>query len=499
MPDAAIYGAWESAPASWTHTSYLYALPPIGVGTAAVESLTGYIARLAAAHAVETGPLVNRELLPRIPYTKGASAGRAPSKLPTYSFYLAAHSLNGTGDRSRLWVSLLERLTCVGRLDLLTALPWAKTISCVHLLRTHRAWCPCCYGALRDNVPSLYERLLWTFQVVTVCPDHRCRLESICPSCGRTQYVFSAKSRPGYCSRCRCWLGREAEPVDLDLAEPIRIAGMIGELLTASPCLPAGFGVHQFQENTRNLGCKGQFRGTLRHRNVRGWMNAGSAPRMDSLALLSHSQGVSMLRLLTEEIAIDDAVAGPRPHAHCRVADSVIEQALRTALRDDTPRSLEDIATDLGYRSVAPLSNRYPDLSRQVVSKRLSWLRNSPISPRTPLPRERIEQALSEALNHEAPVSLHSVAAKIGLRNMRRLYKGFHDVRRAIVAKNKRLRQQRVEAIESALRTAFHETPIPTVTDVARRLGLRDVTRITKRFPDLSAALRRRRQETATV
>jgi hypothetical protein len=38
------------------------------------------------------------------------------------------------------------------------------------------------------------------------------------------------------------------------------------------------------------------------------------------------------------------------------------------------------------------------------------------------------------------------------------------------------------EPIENPLRAAFDETPVPTVTDVARRLGLKSVTRITKRF-----------------
>jgi len=71
MPDAKIYDAWESSRPAITHRSYFYPLSPIGVGTAAVESLTGYISRLAAAHAVDTGTLVNRELLPRVPYTKG--------------------------------------------------------------------------------------------------------------------------------------------------------------------------------------------------------------------------------------------------------------------------------------------------------------------------------------------------------------------------------------------------------------------------------------------
>ena len=44
--------------------SRLYHLAPIGVGTPNVESLTGYVARLAEAHNVHTRTLMARELLP---------------------------------------------------------------------------------------------------------------------------------------------------------------------------------------------------------------------------------------------------------------------------------------------------------------------------------------------------------------------------------------------------------------------------------------------------
>lgn len=501
MHSAAVYGEWPSPPVQWTRRSYLYSLPPIGIGTAAVESLTGYIARLAAAHAVEAGVLVNFDLLSRVPYTKGVWAGSGPSRLPRYSFYLDAYTLNGAGERSRLWVSLLEQLTCINGLDTLTALPWAKAISCVHLLRTQRAWCPFCYGAQRDTDAAPYERLLWAFQLVTVCPEHRCPLETICRSCGQSQYVLSPKSRPGCCSRCQCWLGREPEADSREPLEPIRIAEMAGELLSASPGLPAGFGLDQFRENVRNLARKGQLRRAFRNCNVRGWMNRGCAPRMDSLAFLARSQDLSMLSLLTEPIIIEDAVAGQRVsrYAHFRVPDSVIEQALRAALRDNIPRRLEDIATDLGYRSIAPLQSRYRDLCRQLVGKRSDLYKNSPIPSSIPLPRNQIEQALLEALKDEGPVTLRAVAAKVGLRNKRRLYKGFHDLRRALVAKNRQCRKQRADMIECALRAAFDETPVPTVTDVAQRLGLKSVTRITRRFPDLSAALRKRRQEASVA
>ncbi len=53
MPDATIYDAWELSDHRLTGRSYLYSLPPIGIGTPMVESLTGYIQRLAASPVYE--------------------------------------------------------------------------------------------------------------------------------------------------------------------------------------------------------------------------------------------------------------------------------------------------------------------------------------------------------------------------------------------------------------------------------------------------------------
>jgi hypothetical protein len=243
MPDATIYDAWELSDHRLTGRSYLYSLPPIGIGTPMVESLTSYIQRLAAAHAVETGTLVNCELLLRVPYTKGARSGKLPTQLPQYSFYIEAYTLNGTGDRARLWTSALEELTQVQRLDLLTTLPWANMIDRVHLLRTNRAWCSSCYESWCSLGHPVYEPLLWMFQVVTVCHHHRQPLDSTCPSCGRTQYVFSSKSRPGRCSRCQSWLGRvhEVGAINHDVAEQLRTAEMVADLLAASPSTEIAF------------------------------------------------------------------------------------------------------------------------------------------------------------------------------------------------------------------------------------------------------------------
>lgn len=235
MRETTTYEAWELRTHRLTSRSYLYPLPPIGRGAPLVESFTSYIQRVAEAHAVETGALVKHELRLRVPFVKGKRSGQVPTKL-RHSFYLEAYRLNGTGDRARLWVSMLEELTQVRRLDLLTALPWAYAIDHRQLLRTNRAWCSSCYESWRSSGRPVYEPLLWMLQVVTVCPDHRQPLDSLCPVCGRTQYVVSSKSRPGHCSRCLSWLGRvhEADIMDHHLAEHLRTAEMVANLLAAS-------------------------------------------------------------------------------------------------------------------------------------------------------------------------------------------------------------------------------------------------------------------------
>ena len=54
---------WElMVPAPIPKRSRLYSLEPMNVGTAEVESLTGYVARIAEAHCVTVSDLVGAEL-----------------------------------------------------------------------------------------------------------------------------------------------------------------------------------------------------------------------------------------------------------------------------------------------------------------------------------------------------------------------------------------------------------------------------------------------------
>src|SRR5437016_5150277 len=59
MPDTVVYCSWdEASPRSIPPRSYLYRVTPMGVGSANVESLTSYLARLAAAHDISPAVLL---------------------------------------------------------------------------------------------------------------------------------------------------------------------------------------------------------------------------------------------------------------------------------------------------------------------------------------------------------------------------------------------------------------------------------------------------------
>ena len=226
---------------------------------------------------------------------------------------------------------------------------------------------------------------------------------------------------------------------------------------------------------------------------------------MDSLVKLSRGLGVSVVRLLTERIK-----PGTRPpqgcpwKAHYRVASGIVEEGLRTAVQAATPPSLREIASQVGYRSVDSLRLRYRALCCEIVHKRRAAMRiANPSSARMPVPRERIEKALTAELSKPGFTDLEVVAASVGLSSKRRLYKDFHDLRAAIIAKNATLRKRRLEATEAtlsaaigtALAAAFNEQLVPTVEEVARRLGYATAKPVASRFPGLVVQLRACRQQ----
>ena len=210
-PEAA-YGVWGAQVVEIPGRSQFYSLTPLGAGTPQVESLSGYIARLAEAHVISVGDLLGRHSMNR---ARSRSCKRMTSssrmRPGEQVFHATAYTINGVSARALKWVRILERLTCCRHLDALTLLPLRKTLSDMILFKRRRAWCPQCYEADRQS-GTVYERLLWSVRGITVCPVHSAALEEKCPFCCKALPPLAAHSRPGYCSSCGRWLGRQAGP-----------------------------------------------------------------------------------------------------------------------------------------------------------------------------------------------------------------------------------------------------------------------------------------------
>ena len=99
------YETWDGGNPLLPPVTYLYHFPPIGLGTPMVESLTGYIVRLAEAHCVSAGVL----------YSKAIKA--LADKGNIFSFRIkdqagySIHTINGFGSPAADFVRALATLT----------------------------------------------------------------------------------------------------------------------------------------------------------------------------------------------------------------------------------------------------------------------------------------------------------------------------------------------------------------------------------------------------
>ena len=246
MRTQGVFESWDFTPAVLPPRSRLYAIEPIGVGTPFVESLSSYVVRLADAHAVSVGDLVGRELSrvapkPLISFGQFMKQNRANS----HGFHARTYAINGFGESSERWIEALESATLRTKLRFLTLSPFDGAFSRQGVSRGTRVWCPTCYDEWRNNGAVIYEPLLWSVGIVTLCPRHLTPLVEECPHCHRRSKPLAVFSRPGLCSHCHAWLGvsSAASPASgvsgqmSDIDNTLWRAEMIGELVAIAPRL----------------------------------------------------------------------------------------------------------------------------------------------------------------------------------------------------------------------------------------------------------------------
>ena len=187
--------------------SRLFSLEPIGIGTSTIESLSSYLCRLADEHCVSLQKLVTQEISPLIIDRLGEQDLTSRSISSILGNSDAKPAINGMRDMTRSLVNALGQLTLRQDLRYLSCLTYQGIIKDKSLFRQHKAWCPQCFEQQKQEKQIIYEPLLWSFKDANYCLHHNCQLRDRCPHCDSTQKAIANFSIPGYCNKCRSWLG----------------------------------------------------------------------------------------------------------------------------------------------------------------------------------------------------------------------------------------------------------------------------------------------------
>jgi len=393
-----VYEEWDLSPVQVPGRSILYALEPIGVGTAFVESLTSYIARLADAHCVFAGVLIYKMIVPLMPGYTSEERQHPLFRADGYKSNL----INGTGIRATVAVQSLEQLT--GRSDLraLTLLIWTDVFPLRGLVRLVKAWCPACYEEWRREGKIIYDPLLWILQEVSICVRHRQHLKASCPypDCRRSLPALTWRSRPGYCAYCHRWLGTQLEetkaiPEEEELIWQQWVMQVLGDMLIQMPTISFPLKREYVNEvivsivNRITNGKVTVFARSLgiSKTMVAHWYHGGRIPEIAQLLRLCYFLHLSLCEVFCNRLETlrpqlrDDELALKLLPAKQRKKTEInrmhIYQVLEeTAMSDENPPpSLAEVARRLGfgYSEIGHLYISHRDACATITARHLVY------------------------------------------------------------------------------------------------------------------------------
>jgi hypothetical protein len=438
MPDKAptAYERWNIAPPDLPPRSRLYPLEPIGVGTPLVESLTGYVARLAEAHCVSTGTLYSKEI------DALTGKGNIFSFRPEIEAGYSIHTINGRGTPAADFVRALESLTHRRDLCYLTLLPWAEVLPAQGgFQRRARAWCPHCLRTWREDAKPLYEPLLWTLKPVTSCALHRRQLCFLCPACKRQNGTLDPRTRSGYCSRCGHWLAPTTSEAlsdkpaltNDDLVLGDWVATVLGEVLAAAPGLPfapARAGIARVISSCVERIVDGNASAFARlveagRGDVRKWQTGKAQPKYSALLSLSYRLGISLLNLLSGTLtSVPQELVRPfpsqlskggptskKPRRSSRRMETVtVLQTLQAALNESPPPSVRQVIQRTNHDK-SMIYRYFPELCRAIARRFADYRKVQAVVRRD---RARVEV-------RKAAYQLHARGVRITRKHLRPL------------------------------------------------------------------------------
>lgn len=369
-----VYEAWDLRSVALPARSMLYALEPIGVGTASVESLTSYIARLADAHCVFPGILMDKLMTPLMPGYLSTSRMH-----PLYrTDGNKSNLLNATGPRASHAVQTLQTLTSRRNVRHLTLLSLGEVVYIRGLIRLTKAWCPVCYHEWHLSGMIVYDPLLWVLQEISICARHHQVLETRCPypDCQRAQQALAWRSQPGYCTSCQRWLGKSLEQAqaekrpgdETDMGWQQWVTGTWGGVFASVPNISSAPSRHQISDvlthavKSISHGDTADFARLVGvgQTQLKSWLLKRKIPQADMLVRLCQALGLSLSEMffgvpealhpyVKQQIFLQRSWIRPpgievNRESLCQLLEDIL------AKNEQPPPSLKEVAHRLGHQ-----------------------------------------------------------------------------------------------------------------------------------------------------
>ena len=379
--------------------SHLYHLKPIGIGTPYVESLTGYIKRLAEVHKVSVGILYVKEIAP------SDIGGNLNSNKRQKFLGKNAKDLNSCCKESREIIRILTEKTKTSGLSFLTMGTFEDFFNPRYMLREYQAWCPICFEESREEGKKIYEQLLWNFNDVKTCNKHQVMLVDKCPLCNGRVSILASLSRVGFCNNCGCWLGSKDYKNYCNNNEWHNwVFNNLGQLLALAPKMNRD---NKFclSKNLTNLisGANMSIRTlanmtNVAHSTIRFWI-LGHRPQINNALSLSYLLGYSLVDILMEEISTfetfmhDRKTTLPPKNVNIKIDLDKLKTIIEDSINSNKGLSLSQISSLTGV-SLDAIRRHFP---REVITLKIQY-------------NERLKQLKEERLNSikRTMISLHS-------------------------------------------------------------------------------------------
>lgn len=411
VPGKAMKKIWDVSVPNLPPRNEFSRLTPIGIATPLSESCTSYISRAAESYHISSGALISEKIIVR----HHSQYLKKIAKHGGTGFYKTSWTLNGMFGNAEAFTDILENLAGQKNLRYTTWLMWRDVIPEMNLLRKYRAWCPECFEIDKSSEIGVYERLLWSTEIIKICSVHHKILVTQCPNClTASQPSLNRKTWPGYCSVCGSWLGNvknddSREIVDGDELTRNRVVNeCVGSLIAAAPSLNSQPKKENVQRGIKeivqeycdcNIAYFARTIGVPRH-TAWMWYYGKAHPRLEALVAICGCYSVDIVKLLAEGQIVRKSyktigsrslqiTAPPKRERKSSINLNDVKAKLRRITKNQGRelQSMEAVSKELGH-SKRLLYQHFPELCKQIS---ISYRRNIELQSRLRISRGQKE------------------------------------------------------------------------------------------------------------